>query len=58
MLKNWQQQIHMDKSNQTINTLTQAFHAALCRISNQEEEIVASDYMVEGNNSQCKWNNF
>lgn len=50
MLKNWQSAIHTDQSNQTIIALTQAFHAALCRISNQEEETVSSQYKVEGKN--------
>lgn len=50
MLKNWQTTIHTDQSNQTIIALTQAFHAALCRISSQEEETVSSQYKVEGKN--------
>lgn len=48
MLKNWQTQIHVDKSNQTIVTLTQAFHAALCRISSPEEDNEPSLYKVDG----------
>lgn len=49
MLRNWQTQIHNDKSNQTIIALMQAFHAALCQISNQEEENEPAQYKVEGN---------
>lgn len=48
MLKNWQNAIHSDKSNQTITALTQAFHAALCSISSQEEDTLPSQYKVEG----------
>lgn len=51
MLKNWQTQIHTDKSNKTIMALTQAFHAALCSISNQEEESEPCQYKVEGKGS-------
>lgn len=49
MLKNWQAQIHTDKSNHTIMALTQAFHAALSSISNQEDESEPSKFKVEGN---------
>lgn len=38
MLKTWQKDIQTDKSNKTIVTLTQAFHAALMRVSNTDEE--------------------
>lgn len=48
MLKNWQTTIHTDKSNQTVIALTQAFHAALCSISSQEEETLSAQYKVEG----------
>lgn len=48
MIKNWQIQIHSDKSNQTIIALTQAFHAALCRISTSDEEFEHSEYKIEG----------
>ncbi|XP_018561160.1 nucleolar complex protein 2 homolog [Anoplophora glabripennis] len=48
MLKKWQSEIQTDKSNKTITTLTQAFHAALFTISSREEDDEPSHYKVEG----------
>lgn len=50
MLKKWQSEIRTDKSNKTIITLTQAFHAALFTISSCEEDDESSYYKVEGIN--------
>ncbi|KAJ8972628.1 hypothetical protein NQ314_000084 [Rhamnusium bicolor] len=47
MLKKWQSDIHTDKSNKTIIDLTQAFHAALFRIANQDEDKEPSHFRVE-----------
>lgn len=38
MLKKWQVAIQTDKTNQTIRNLVYAFHAALKRVSNSEED--------------------
>lgn len=38
MIKKWQSNIQTDKSNKTLTELAQAFHAALKRISNDENE--------------------
>ncbi|KAJ8923311.1 hypothetical protein NQ315_001869 [Exocentrus adspersus] len=47
LLKKWQSDIQTDKSNKTIITLTEAFHAALVTISTQEDE-EPSHFKVEG----------
>lgn len=46
MLKNWQIALQTDKTNKTIGCLIQAFHAALLRVSNEEDEV--SEYKVDG----------
>lgn len=48
MLKAWQNDIQTDKSNKTIVALTQAFHAALLRVSNPEEADEIAHYKVDG----------
>ncbi|KAG5890176.1 hypothetical protein JTB14_014342 [Gonioctena quinquepunctata] len=48
LLKIWGSEIHTDKSNKTIIALMQAFHAALHRIANREEDEEPSYFKVEG----------
>ncbi|XP_076266576.1 nucleolar complex protein 2 [Rhynchophorus ferrugineus] len=47
LIKQWQSSIKTDRSNKTIIELTQAFHAALKRVSNSEEENEPLKYKVE-----------
>lgn len=47
LLKKWQTEIQTDKSKQTMSRLVEAFHAALQRVSNCEDE-VPSKFKVEG----------
>ncbi|XP_031354276.1 nucleolar complex protein 2 homolog [Photinus pyralis] len=46
LLKKWQSDLQVDKTKNTIAHVIHAFHAALLRVSNAEEEV--SDYKVEG----------
>ncbi|KAJ8941623.1 hypothetical protein NQ318_000329 [Aromia moschata] len=49
MLKKWQTDIQTDKSNKTIITLTQAFHAAMFHVAaNQEEDETPEYFKIEG----------
>ncbi|CAG9773791.1 unnamed protein product [Ceutorhynchus assimilis] len=49
LIKKWQNDIQTDKSNKTITELAQAFHAALQRISSDEEKDEApGHFKVEG----------
>lgn len=48
LIKQWQNNIQHDKSNKTIIELTQAFHAALRRVSSMDEEEEPLKYKVEG----------
>lgn len=47
LLKKWQTDIHYDKTNGTIRNLVHAFHAALCRISNTDDDEPVQ-FKVEG----------
>ncbi|EFA07851.1 nucleolar complex protein 2 [Tribolium castaneum] len=47
MLKSWENSIQSDKSNKTITTVMQAFHAALLRVSSEEGQ-EQSNFKVEG----------
>lgn len=51
MLKKWQVDIQTDKSNHTIRNLVNAFHAALKRVSNNEEDDEPVHFKVGGNSS-------
>ncbi|KAK5640710.1 hypothetical protein RI129_009257 [Pyrocoelia pectoralis] len=46
MLRKWQSDLQTDNTKNTIAHVIQAFHAALLRVSNEQEEI--SDYKVDG----------
>ncbi|KRT80116.1 hypothetical protein AMK59_6378, partial [Oryctes borbonicus] len=48
VLKSWQNDIKTDKSNVTIVKLIKAFHAAIARVSGNEEDDNAIVYKVEG----------
>lgn len=47
LIKKWQNDIKTDKSCHTINCITKAFHAALIRVSNEDEQ-VHCEYKVDG----------
>lgn len=46
MIKNWEVALKTDKTNKTIGCVVQAFHAALLRVANNEDEI--AEYRVDG----------
>lgn len=48
LLKKWQVDIRNDKSNQTIRNLVHAFHAALRRVSNNEDDDEPVQFKVGG----------
>lgn len=48
MLKQWQTDIQTDKTNQTIRNLVHAFHAALRRVSSNEDDDTVVHFKVGG----------